>query len=180
MDQLVAHQRAQDLFASVLADLTPDQLQLPSPCSDWNTKEVVEHVIGGNQWVQELAGLQPGALPDDLRAAHAATAASAQAVFGAPDGLTREFELPFAKMPGTDFIGLRTGDVLTHAWDLARATGKSTDLDPELAVEVLAATRSRLSPEFRGPGRPFGEQRPCPADRPPADELAAFLGRSVD
>ncbi len=180
MDQLAAHQRAQDLFASVLADLTADELQLPSPCSEWNAQQVVEHVIGGNQWVQELAGMQPEGLPDDLRAAHATTAAGAQAVFGAPDGLTRDFALPFGTMPGAGFIGLRTGDVLTHAWDLAKATGRSTDLDPELSAEVLAATRTRLSPDFRGAGRPFGEELPCPPGRPPADQMAAFLGRAVD
>ena len=177
MDQLTAHKRAQDTFASVLANVKPDQLDLPSPCTEWNAKAVIEHVIGGNQWVQQLAGLQPPQVPDEFGAAHAATAAGAQAVFGAPDGLTREFELPFATMPGAGFIGLRTTDVLAHAWDLAKATGQSTDLDPELSAEALEAARVRLLPQFRGPGRPFGEEQPCPPGRPVADELAAFLGR---
>jgi uncharacterized protein (TIGR03086 family) len=180
MDQLDAHRRAQDAFAAVLANVTPDQLQGPSPCADWNVQAVIDHVVSGNQWVQQLAGLQPVALGDGLVAAHAASAAGAQGVFAAPDGLTRGYELPFGTFPGTAFIGLRTTDVLTHAWDVASATGQSTDLDPEVAALALEASRQHIAPAFRGPGRPFGEEQPCPHGRSPADQLAAFLGRHVD
>lgn len=48
------------------------------------------------------------------------------------------FKLPFGEIPGQIFIGMRTSDVLTHAWDLAVATNQPTDLDPELAAEQLA------------------------------------------
>ncbi len=76
-------------------------------------------------------------------------------------------------------MDLRTSDVLTHAWDLATATAQSTDLDPELAAESLAAVRGFVGPQFRGPGLPFGDERPCSPHRTPADQLAAFLGRNV-
>ena len=89
------------------------------------------------------------------------------------------FKLPFGEFPGQFFIGLRTSDVLTHAWDLAAATGQSTDLDPELAAEQLAAVRAFVGPEFRGAGMPFGDEQPCSSERTPADQLAAFLGRRV-
>ena len=180
MDQLTAHQRAQDAFAEVVAAVKPDQLQLPSPCSEWNARAVIDHVIGGNQWVRQLAGLAEVDLPDELAAAHAKSAEGAQAVFEAPDGLTRSFELPFASLPGSAFIALRTSDVFTHAWDLAKATGQSTDLDSELAQISLEAARAAIAPQFRGPGRPFAEEQACPQGRPPADQLAAFLGRTVD
>jgi uncharacterized protein (TIGR03086 family) len=74
---------------------------------------------------------------------------------------------------------MRTADVLTHAWDLAVASNQSTDLDPELAAEQLAAVRAYVRPEFRGPGRPFGYEQSCSSERGPADRLAAFLGRKV-
>jgi uncharacterized protein (TIGR03086 family) len=180
MYQLAAHRRAQDVFAGILANVKPDQLGAPSPCAEWDAKAVIDHVIGGNQWVESLAGRQSSTLPDDLGAAHADSAAAADAVFAAPDGLTRMFELPFGTVPGATFISLRTSDVYTHAWDLAKATGQSTDLDPELATEALKAAHALMSPAFRGPGRPFGELQPCADGRPKADELAAFLGRAVD
>ena len=180
MDQLAAHQRSQEAFAAVLASVKPDQMDLPSPCTEWTVKGVIDHVVSGNQWVQERGQRTPVALPDDLLSAHAASAAAAQAVFADLDGLTRTFELPFGAIPGSVFIGLRTGDLIIHAWDLAKTTGQSTDLDPDVATHALEFTRGIMAPAFRGPGRPFGEEQPCPPGRPVADQLAAFSGRPVD
>jgi uncharacterized protein (TIGR03086 family) len=181
MDPLTAHRRAQDAFATVLANVRPDQLDAPTPCSQWTIRDLIDHVLGGNERVAGWAGgdQEPPARPENLVAAHRATATAAQEVFGRPGAMTTMFELPFGQVPGQVLIGMRTTDVLTHAWDLAAATGQSTDLDPELATQQLAAARQGVRPEFRGPGRPFGEEQPCPSDRPPADQLAAFLGRKV-
>jgi hypothetical protein len=62
---------------------------------------------------------------------------------------------------------------------MARATGQPTDVDPELAAEMLEDSRKRITTDFRGQGRPFGEEQPCDPGRPAADRLAAFLGRDV-
>jgi uncharacterized protein (TIGR03086 family) len=179
MDQLVAHRRAQALFAGVLANVRDEQLDAPSPCAGWSAKDVIDHVIGGNQLVRQRAGLEPIELPDGLVAAHAASARGAQEVFAAPDGLTRTFELPFATVPAAWFIDLRTADVFTHAWDLATATGQPTDLDRELAAVCLDAAKARMRPDLRGEGKPFADEQPCPPDATPSDALAAFLGRTT-
>ena len=180
MDPLVAHQRAQDAFAGVLANVCPDQLGAATPCSEWTIQNLIEHVLGGNEHVGIWAGGdEPPVRPDDVVAAHRATAAAAQEVFARPGGMSTMFKLPFGELPGQMFIGMRTSDVLTHAWDLAAATGQSTDLDPELAAEQLAAVRAFVGPQFRGPGQPFGDEQPCSSGRAPADQLAAFLGRTV-
>ncbi|MGH3971033.1 MAG: TIGR03086 family metal-binding protein [Mycobacterium sp.] len=182
MDALFAHQRAQDVFAGVLANVGLDQLGAPTPCSEWTVGDLIEHVVGGNERVGQWAGVheQPPARPDNLVEAHAAGASAAQEVFARPDGLTAVYQLPFAQVPGSVLIGMRSTDLLTHAWDLAVATGQSTDLEPELATYLLAAARERVQPGFRGPGRFFGEEQPCLSDHPPADQLAAFLGRKVE
>ncbi|HET9876603.1 MAG TPA: TIGR03086 family metal-binding protein [Mycobacterium sp.] len=181
MDALVAHHRAQDVFAGVLANVASGQFGAPTPCSEWTVGDLIEHVLGGNERVGQWAGdhEQPPVRPDDLAEAHRAGASAAQEVFARPDGMTALFELPFGQVPGSVFIGMRSTDVLTHAWDLATATGQPTDLDPELATQLLAAARERVQPDFRGPGKPFGEEQACPPDRSPADQLAAFLGRKV-
>jgi uncharacterized protein (TIGR03086 family) len=181
VDPLVAHQRAQDAFAGVLANVRPDQLGAPTPCSEWTVRDLIDHVIGGNEHVGQWAGSheEPPVRLDNLVAAHRAAAAAAQEVFARPGGMATMFKLPIGEMPGQVFIGMRTSDVLTHAWDLAAGTDQSTDLDPELATEQLAAVRAFVGPQFRGPGKPFGDVQPCPSDRAPADQLAAFLGRQV-
>ena len=182
MDPLVAHQRAQDVFAGVLAGVGTEKFGNPTPCSEWTIGDLIEHVISGNEHVGIWSGTteKSPARPDDIAAAHRASAAAAQEVFAGPDGMSTIFKLPFGEVPGQMFIGMRTSDVLTHAWDLAAATGQSTDLDPELAADQLAAVRAFVAPQFRGQGKPFGDEQPCSSERAPADQLAAFLGRKVE
>jgi uncharacterized protein (TIGR03086 family) len=180
MDPLVAHQRAQDTFADVLVNVTSDQLLSPTPCPEWDVKALIDHVIDGNQRVAVRAGGQPAPLPEDLDAAHRASADAAQEIFAQPQALARTYQLPIGELPGTAFIELRTSDLLVHAWDLAVATGQPTDLDPELAEYVLAFSKQMMSrPGLRGDDRPFGEEQPCGDERPAADRVAAFLGREV-
>jgi uncharacterized protein (TIGR03086 family) len=181
VDPLVAHQRAQDAFAGVLANVGSDQFGAATPCSEWTIHDLIEHVIGGNSNVGPWSGNpgKPSDRPDDVIAAHRASADAAQQIFAAPDGMSATFKMPFGDIPAPVFIGMRTSDVLTHAWDLAVASGQSTDIDPELAIQQLAAVRAFVGPQFRGPGMPFGDEQHCPSSRSQADQLAAFLGRKV-
>ncbi len=79
------------------------------------------------------------------------------------------------------YLAVATTDAFTHGWDLARATGQPTDLDPHLAAELLARARAFIQPAFRGDdgAKPFGPQQPAPPNATNADALAAFLGRTV-
>jgi uncharacterized protein (TIGR03086 family) len=74
-------------------------------------------------------------------------------------------------------IERRTADLFVHLWDLAVATGQSTDLDPELADAVLAHYRGRLDGQPRE-GMPIANSEPVPAGASAADLLAAYLGRT--
>ena len=92
----------------------------------------------------------------------------------------KNVKLPFGEFPGRAFLGLATNDTFTHGWDLAKATGQSTDLAPDLAAALLAGAKQAISPAFRGPeGAPFGTEQEAPAGSTNADKLAAFLGRTV-
>ena len=48
---------------------------------------------------------------------------------------------------------MRARDALVHGWDLVEATDQSTDLDPDLAADLLEFFRQQITAEFRGPGR---------------------------
>ena len=176
MDQLVAHERAQQAFARVLAGVKPDQLDGPTPCPEWNVWAVIDHVVGGNWRVAGTEEPTPGSA-EDLAAAHAASALAAQSAFSADDGLTRTYHIRIGDVPGSAYVGLRTTDTLVHAWDIATATGQPTDLDPEVAEAMLDMSRQRITDAFRGEGRPFGTEQECGDDHSIADRLAAFLGR---
>lgn len=51
----MAHQRAQDAFAALLANVRADQLGGPTPCSEWTINDLIEHVVGGNEQVGRWA-----------------------------------------------------------------------------------------------------------------------------
>ncbi len=186
MDLIAACQRTLEGAERMVASLRPDELAKPTPCAEWNVRQLIDHMIGVNWALAGAASGQPpspGSSPptagDDPAAAYAASARAALAAWRSPGALERTLTLPFGQMPGAQAIGFNIGDQLVHTWDLAKATGRDRTLDPEVAAAVLERARQTLSPEMRGPGRPFGPEMPCPEDAPLSDRLAAFLGRAI-
>lgn len=176
-------------FAStraVLENVKADQLDDQTPCSEWKVRELLNHIIGGAHWFG--LSTEAGTAADlgdrdwtdgDLVATFDEGARRAVAAFDAPGAQEKLVKLPFGEFPGAAFMGLATTDTFTHGWDLARATGQSTDLDPELAQELLDAASATIPDHFRGEGMPFGPKVIPPDGAPAADKLAAFLGRAV-
>jgi uncharacterized protein (TIGR03086 family) len=108
-----------------------------------------------------------------------AGAARTVAAFGAPGAQEKIVKLPFGEFPGAVFMGLATTDTFTHGWDLAKATGQSTDLDPELAEQILQGAQLLVPDDLRGEEPlPFGPRLDAPASACSADRLAAFMGRT--
>ena len=70
---------------------------------------------------------------------------------------------------------LVASEMLTHGWDLARATGQQMPTDDVDVEQVLTGMKRSLRPEARKPG--FGPEVQSSPDAPPIDRLAAFLGR---
>ncbi|HTH06290.1 MAG TPA: TIGR03086 family metal-binding protein [Ilumatobacteraceae bacterium] len=176
---------------SVLENVKPEHLDRPSPCASWDVRHVANHLIGGAHWFAICTN--NGAAPDvdttedtdytaeNSVAAYDAAVAEALAAFDAPGAQERMITLPFGTFPGAAFMGIATVDQFTHAWDLARATGQSTDLAPELAEQLLAGAKGMIGDAFRGPDgvAPFGAEVPIDDSAPAADRLAAFLGRAT-
>lgn len=168
---------------SVLANVSSDDLDKPTPCASWKVSDLVNHIVGGQHFF--AAGIQGSPPPGetdyasgDFLSAYDDAAKKAVDAFSADGVLEQMHKLPFGEMPGSAFLGLATTDTFQHGWDLAKATGQPTDLSPELAGAILDQARASIPDAFRGPeGAPFGPQAECPDDAPKADQLAAFLGR---
>ena len=172
-----AHERSQAIFAGIVEGLDEAQLQLPTPCEEWAVADVITHVVDGNRRTASLVGAPVPAALEALRRELAESAAAAQAALDAPGFSERVVETRVGTVGGELMAVMRATDVFVHSWDLASATGSSTDLAPELADRLLELCRDRVQPGLRGPGRPFAEEKACPPGRPAADRLAAFLGR---
>jgi uncharacterized protein (TIGR03086 family) len=179
---------------AILAKVQPAQLDAPTPCASWDVRALINHVTGTARWwagtlAGPLAGTLAGAAgPDstdyaagDYISAYEQSMQIALAAFGADGALDRPVRLVFGEFPGAVVLGMAATEQFTHGWDLARSTGQHTDLDPELAVELLGVARLAITDDFRGPDGQalFGPARPAPAGASPADQLAAFLGRTV-
>ncbi len=179
-------EQAVAVAAKVLTGVSQAQLSAATPCASWTVAELVNHMVGGQAFFTSCVnGAMPsGDSPDfasgDFRAAFDTASAACIAAFGAEGALAKTVKAPFGEMPAPAFMGLAITDTFQHAWDLARATGQDTDLAPEMATMLLAQARVGISDNFRGPeGAPFGAEQTAGDDASPADQLAAFLGRSV-
>lgn len=180
-----ALQRAQQVAKGVLAQVSADQMAQQTPCRAWKVSDLVDHMVGSQHWgVATLKGEPPsqsgeGASQGDFAAAYDAAASAAAEAFGADGALDGTVNLG-AEMPASALVGILATDTFTHAWDLAKATGQDTDLDPELAEQLLAASKEAIQPSFRSEeGAIFGFEQEAPEGASAADRLAAFLGRQV-
>lgn len=172
---------------AVLAAVKPSDLDKTSPCASWKVSELINHFIGAHYWFASVAkgdaddGDPPDFAAGDFNAAFAQGAAASVAAFNAPGVMEKSLKLPWGEMMGSQFAGLAAVETLTHAWDVAHATGQSTDLAPELAAMLLVGARAGVPDEFRGTDKDsaFGPEQQAPAGATNADKLAAFLGRTV-
>jgi uncharacterized protein (TIGR03086 family) len=116
-------------------------------------------------------------LGDDYKGAFKAASARAVKAFE-PEGIVdKMITLPFGEMPAGAAVNIAIFDVATHTWDLAKGTGQSTALDPEVLGAALELAQQMLADDWRAAGM-FGTQVPVPDDAPVQDRLAGFTGRT--
>jgi uncharacterized protein (TIGR03086 family) len=173
--------------AGVLATVSTGQLDQKTPCASWTVRDLVNHIVGGTTFFAVTAetGGEPagGGATDfttgDINATFDQGAKRAVAAFGAPGAMDKPMKLPFGEMPGSVFVWIAAIDTFTHGWDLAKATGQSTDLAPGLAAQLLEKATATFPDAMRGhDGKaPFGPKIDVSTAAPTADQLAGFLGR---
>lgn len=170
----------------ILEKVRPQDLDAPTPCASWDVRALVNHFIGTARfWAAMMTGADGPAEEDyaagDLMAAYNASIEVATAAFEADGAMEKMVPLPFGEFPGAVVLSMAALDQFAHGWDLARALGLPTDLDPALAGQLLGQARQTIPETFRGPDgqAPFGPELEAPAGAGPADQLAAFLGRRV-
>ena len=187
MDPIANLATAFDVAHAVIKTVPSDQWTSASPCSEWDARGVLNHVIGGAKMIATCVAGQPfdhASVAGDLggadpAATYRAAADAALAAFKAdPSVLGRPVTMPFGEMPGAVVANIFVSDHFGHAWDIAKATGQSTDLASEFAEGVLAGAKMFISADLRKPGM-FDAEKPAPAGASAADRLAAFMGRQV-
>ena len=177
-----AARTALDLIAS-----TPrDRLAGPTPCTEYDVRALIGHLVAVLRRITAVAeGVPLSAttrevtdVPDDGwgEAADRALRRLVE-VWSDPEVLERRLELPYGRLPGRVALATYTGEVTTHTWDLAMATGRTVSWDDDVVSAALAASRAILPSGQRPPGIPFASEVVVPDDAPLIDRLVAWQGR---
>ena len=155
MDTIARYMRAQEGFDRVAAQLPADRWDGPSACTEWTARDVLGHVVWGQDLVRHLAtggpftsevgapgAPNPGQLigADPLVTWRAARAASVPTL--TPATLARVVSLPaFGDVPLEAFVTALVTDFLAHTWDIGYPAGIDVRLDPDLDPGCFAWSR---------------------------------------
>jgi uncharacterized protein (TIGR03086 family) len=168
-------------FSARIEAAAGDGWSAPTPCPDWTTRDIVEHVIGVHQRVLAyLSGTETEASgpDDDLVEAWSESTAAMQDALRDPAVARTIVATPFGEMPFEDLVSrMVCSDTLVHTWDLARATGQDERLDSH-AVEVAWIWMEPAGDRLRQSGA-FGPAVTPPPDADTQRRLLCFLGRSA-
>jgi uncharacterized protein (TIGR03086 family) len=175
------HRQALAATAVIVAAITPDQLDAPTPCEDYDVRGLLQHLVSGNYWV---APLVEGKTIDEVGDAldrpfsvedYDPSAEQANAAFSGPGAMQKPVAVSYGPVPAEVYAGHRLIDVLIHGWDLAKATGQDTTLDPELVDACFEVINPQID-LLKGSGM-FGTAVEVPPDADPQTKLLATLGR---
>ena len=79
-----------------------------------------------------------------------------------PSLVDRTMPMPWGEATGSAVAAMFMGDHFVHAWDVAKATGQSTDLDPEMAELVMRFAHDYVDVGKRRGPEMFDEERSAP------------------
>jgi uncharacterized protein (TIGR03086 family) len=188
-DAVSTYRSAVAAFDNVARQVTAASLDSPTPCTEWNVRQLLNHVVAEDLWAPPLlAGRSvdevASEIPDDALGADpvaAWTAASGAAVAATDDtGLQdRTMQLTGREASPAQYLMEMAIDHATHAWDLSAALGNPTTLDVDL-VSALAAWFAPQAETWRSIGGIIGPPVPVAPDADAQTKLLAELGRSAD
>ncbi len=193
--------RAVGLGSSVIAAVSPDQIDDPTPCDGLDVRSLLGHLVEVLHRVAAIGraenpfGTPPlPAVDDDAwlqtwrEAAH-----EVQAAWTDDAVLQRIVVLPWSQLPAGETLGGYLNEVTVHTWDLAVATGQRPEWDPQVlsvafdAIQgilpaadraaIFAAAAAAAPEPLRGFPPPFAEAVEVAPTAPLIDRLVAWNGR---
>lgn len=166
--------------------MRPEELAGRTPCADYDVRALLGHVVavlhklaragrGGD--ARDVPDVIDGVPDDDWADAFAHGRSELERVWADDEKLDRTVTVPWATLPGRTAIEAYTHEFTVHSWDIAHATGRLADLDPELAERALEGFSAFAPPEARSEQGPFSPVVPAPDGADAYTRLAAYMGR---
>jgi uncharacterized protein (TIGR03086 family) len=191
--------RAVGVGTTVISAVTPAQFDASTPCTEYDVRQLLGHLIGVLSGVAALgrgddpSALEPPVVDDSPVDAWLAAAHRARNAWDDPATLTRTITMPWAALPGGEMLAVYVNEVVIHTWDLAKATGQSPEWDRDVLQRAFDAIRATLPAEGRMAmydelrksmpeaqrnfTPPFADVVPLPKGAPLLDRLVAYNGR---
>jgi uncharacterized protein (TIGR03086 family) len=182
------HRRSVEDFAATVAALDGRDDGVwgaPTPCSDWDVRALVNHIVNEDLWTVPL---MEGATIDevgtrfdgDLLGSDPLTvtrAAGDTATIATASGIVagRVVHLSFGDTPAEEYAHQLAADHIIHGWDLAAAIGADRRIDPDL-VAACAAWFAEREDVYRASGA-IGDRPDGDVGDDPQDRLLAAFGR---
>lgn len=185
MDPTARLQRVFEEVQAIVDGVTPEQMDAPTPCREWDVRALLNHLTGAVvMFGHALTGVGSASSDGDVTGNDPAEMfrQATRTTLGAwkqPGALERTLALPMGEVPGAFAININLMDTYVHGLDLAVATGQEDKVDPEMAETALALAKEMGLDKFRMPGV-FGPEVPCAETTTPHRRLLAFLGRDVE
>ena len=171
-------------FADRVDGIGDDQWDQPTPCAEWDVRELVNHVCNEQLWaphlvdgetIEQVGDRYDGdVLGDDPKAAFRQAVERSTAAFQRAD-LGAIVHLSFGDVPCAVYLEQMLTDAEVHGWDLARGLGEPATLDPEVASHLLP--RMQAQEQLIRSSGVFGDAEPVGADADDGAKLLALLGR---
>ena len=181
MDPITQLDAVVPLLNGLVSNLDGDDLDAPTPCTRFDVRQVLEHMVGGaTAFAAAFRGTEPAGtgVADDLVAAFPRALGALQEAMREPGALDRTIASPFGPMPGDVFARLVALDGLVHGWDIATATGQQYDPPAEVVEAAGRFARAAITDEIRD-GDTFAAAVEPPEDASALTRLVAFTGRAV-
>lgn len=170
---------------SIVANANANQMADPTPCSEWDVRALLNHMVNEHLWAPPLlAGesvtdigdrFDGDNLGDDFKTAFSAATKLSTEAAAAPGAMTRNVKLSTREISGEDYLSEMTLDAVIHGWDLAKATGQDTTI-PQQFVQALLEYVTPMADMLANSGVFGAPPQFSPTDAPQI-RLLAMLGR---
>lgn len=178
------YRRALDRFGQHVHKVRDDQWHGPTPCTEWDVRVLVNHLVSENLWMPPLLDgkkiadvgdrFEGDLLGKDPKSAWDQSAkGSGAAVRSAP--LDATVHLSYGDVTVRHYVSEVMTDLAIHGWDLARAIGADEAIDPEI-VDLLYADLKPKEDELKATGV-FGPKVEAPRGADKQTRLLAIFGR---
>jgi uncharacterized protein (TIGR03086 family) len=138
--------QASEAFAAQVHAVQQGDWSNATPCTDWDVRALVNHVVGELLWAPPLVEgqtiadvgdrLDGDVLGADPLATTDAAVSAAHDAFADEGALERTVQLSFGDFSGDNYCWQLISDLTVHTWDLARGIGGDDTMDPVLAEKV--------------------------------------------